>query len=122
MDSMKVLVLGGSKNIGYHAAVGLLGKLLSPIEPVKLLFDEIYIVTDAGSTVTFLLRNPSCFDQDTTLQNHIQSGRARILKGDATVADDVRKAWVEAGRGEREGEVDLLLFTIGEPFPFTTSP
>lgn len=77
--------------------------------------------TESGSTVTFLLRNTACFDKDEVVQKHLAAGRARLVKGDATVTADVAKAWAEAGRGDREGEVDIVLFTVGE-FSFLSFP
>ncbi|KDQ58081.1 hypothetical protein JAAARDRAFT_155747 [Jaapia argillacea MUCL 33604] len=89
---MKVLVLGGSRHIGYFSALRLLAK---------------------GHTVTFLLRKPAVFDGDEKVQPYISSGQARIVQGDAMKSDDVKHAWEAAGRGEPEGAVDLCLFTIG---------
>lgn len=39
-------------------------------------------------------------------------GKARLVKGDATVRADVQKAWHEAAEGGSSG-VDLCLFTLG---------
>jgi len=88
----KVLSIGGSRNIGYLSAIRLLEK---------------------GATVTFLLRSPSSFDVDATIQKYVQSGKARLVKGDALIKDDVEKAWVEAAKGEGEEKVDVVLFTVG---------
>lgn len=46
------------------------------------------------------------------IQGYVKSGTVRLIKGDALVQDDVQHAWDEAARG---GDVDLLLFTVGEP-------
>ncbi|KDQ60005.1 hypothetical protein JAAARDRAFT_174021 [Jaapia argillacea MUCL 33604] len=89
---MKVLVLGGSRNVGYYSALRLLEK---------------------GHTVTFLLRKPSVFDGDAKVQFFVSSGQARLVEGDAMKAEDVKRAWEVAGQGEPEGIVDLCLFTIG---------
>ncbi|TRM67898.1 hypothetical protein BD626DRAFT_395349 [Schizophyllum amplum] len=89
MSDLSVLVLGGSKNIGYYAAVRLLA---------------------AGATVTFLLRNATVFDQDPVLQNAIMKGKARLVKGDALKKDDVAHAWAEAGK---DAPVGVLLSTVG---------
>ncbi|TEB39575.1 hypothetical protein FA13DRAFT_1619121 [Coprinellus micaceus] len=94
LSNLNVLVVGGSRNIGYHSSLRLL---------------------DYGSTVTFLLRSPSAFDNDAEVQKHLQSGKARLVKGDATNSEDVQSAWAEAGK---ERPVDLLLFTVG----FTGTP
>jgi len=88
----KVLSIGGSRNIGYFSSIRLLEK---------------------GATVTFLLRSPSTFDADTTIQKYVKSGQARLFKGDALIKDDVKKAWAEAAKGEGEERVDVLLFTVG---------
>ncbi|EPQ57830.1 hypothetical protein GLOTRDRAFT_36291 [Gloeophyllum trabeum ATCC 11539] len=89
---MKILAIGASRNIGYYASIRLLEK---------------------GATITFLLRSPSVFDNDEKIQGYIASGKARLVKGDALVKEDVRRAWEVAGQGEREGQVDFLLFTVG---------
>lgn len=88
---MKVLVIGGSRNIGYYAAQRLLA---------------------AGETVTFLLRNKSSFDNDESIKPYIASGKARIVVGDALKEDDVRRSWEAANEGEG-GSVDMCLFTVG---------
>ncbi|KAK7455292.1 hypothetical protein VKT23_011165 [Stygiomarasmius scandens] len=89
---MNALTIGGSRNIGYYSSVRLL---------------------DAGWNVTFLLRNPSVFDADETIQEYIKSGKAILVKGDALVEQDVKRAWEEAASHGPEGKVDLLLFTVG---------
>lgn len=88
----KILVLGGSRHIGYFSAIRLL---------------------DKGATVTFLLRNPSCFDADATIQKYVKSGKARLVKGDALIKEDVKKSWEEAAKGDGEAKVDALVFTVG---------
>lgn len=65
---------------------------------------------DRGSTVTFLLRSPSTSETDTEVQKHIESGKARLVKGDAMKVEDVKSAWTEASK---DRAVDLLLFTVG---------
>ncbi|KIK69674.1 hypothetical protein GYMLUDRAFT_34076 [Collybiopsis luxurians FD-317 M1] len=86
---MNVLAIGASKNIGYYTSLRLL---------------------DAGSTVTFMLRSPSVFDSDEIIQSHVRSGKAHLLKGDALVQFDVKRAWDAA---LSHGAVDALLFTVG---------
>ncbi|RXW12029.1 hypothetical protein EST38_g13826 [Candolleomyces aberdarensis] len=86
---LNVLVVGGSRNIGYYASIRLLNQ---------------------GSSVTFLMRSPSAFDNDATIQEHVKSGKARLVKGDAMNIEDVKVAWSEAGRDK---PVDLLLSTVG---------
>jgi len=91
-ESLKVLAMGASKNIGYYAASTLLQK---------------------GATVTFLLRNPNCFDADQVMQSYVKSGKARLVAGDALNQEQVSAAWAKAGEGDRPGQVDVLLFTVG---------
>ncbi|KAH7919521.1 hypothetical protein BV22DRAFT_1040798 [Leucogyrophana mollusca] len=92
MDHTKALVIGGSRNIGYYAATRLL---------------------EQGGTVTFLLRSPKVFEEDSTIQKYVQLGKARLVKGDALVKADVQRAWDEAARGGSNQGVDFLLFTLG---------
>ncbi|PPQ82534.1 hypothetical protein CVT25_007143 [Psilocybe cyanescens] len=87
--AQNILVFGGSRNIGYYAALRFL---------------------DAGANVTFLLRSPQVFDTDEAIQQHIKSGKANLVKGDGLIVEDVRKAWTEA---MKEAAVDLVLFTVG---------
>jgi hypothetical protein len=68
-------------------------------------------VVERGSSVTYLLRDPACFDQDTAMQPHIKAGRARLVKGNALVEEDMRRVWSEA-IGD-DGTLDLILSTIG---------
>ncbi|KAH7889267.1 hypothetical protein F5I97DRAFT_1842986 [Phlebopus sp. FC_14] len=91
---IKVLAIGGSRNIGYLSAIRLL---------------------DLGATVTFLLRKPAVFDDDETIKKYVQKGKARLVQGDALVKADVQRAWDEAakGEGEENRSVDLLIFTVG---------
>ncbi|KAG1742657.1 uncharacterized protein EDB91DRAFT_289092 [Suillus paluster] len=93
MENSKVLVIGGSRNIGYYSAVRLLA---------------------LGATVTFLLRSPGVFDQDETIQDYVKKGKARLVQGDALVKSDVRQAWSEAqGNDSEPRPVDFLIFTVG---------
>ncbi|KAJ7217724.1 hypothetical protein GGX14DRAFT_695793 [Mycena pura] len=62
---------------------------------------------EKGATVTFLLRSTSVFDGDSIIQKYVQSGHARLLKGDALVAADTQRAWDVAG------VVDAVIFTVG---------
>ncbi|KAL4064838.1 hypothetical protein V8B97DRAFT_1207238 [Scleroderma yunnanense] len=89
---MKVLVIGGSRNIGYFSALRLL---------------------DSGATVTFLLRKPQIFDNDENIQKYVKDGKARLVTGDALIKDDVSRAWAEASSGDDGKSVDLLIFTLG---------
>jgi len=88
---MKALAIGGSKHIGYFTATRLLEK---------------------GWKVTFLLRNPSVFDKDEVIKQHIEQGNAKLVKGDALIRDDVKHAWDEAISFDNQ-PVDLLVFTVG---------
>ncbi|KAG2136063.1 hypothetical protein DEU56DRAFT_806380 [Suillus clintonianus] len=96
MENSKVLVIGGSRNIGYYSAVRLLA---------------------LGATVTFLLRSSQVFDQDDTIQNYIKEGKARLIQGDALVKSDVRRAWSEAQHQQGDDSdakpVNFLIFTVG---------
>jgi len=87
--ALNVLVIGGSRNIGYYSALRFL---------------------DAGSTVTFLLRSPATFDEDQSIQKYVQSGKARLIKGDGLVLADVQNVWAVASL---DRPVDVLLFTVG---------
>jgi len=77
--------------------------------------------TASGATVTFLLRSPSVFDNDEVIQEHVKSGKARLVKGDALVKDDVKRAWDEGAAGEGK-PVDLLLCTVGKGSVFASVP
>ncbi|KAF7321868.1 MYND-type domain-containing protein [Mycena kentingensis (nom. inval.)] len=81
-----ILAIGASRNIGYFTTIRLLEK---------------------GATVTLLLRNPSTFDNDEVIQRFVKSGRARLVKGDATSEEDMHGAWAAAGT------VDTVIFTVG---------
>jgi hypothetical protein len=71
-------------------------------------------ISDAGHNVTFLLRNPSCFDADEKIQRHIKEGRAYLVKGDALVLDDVKRGWEEAKAHSSNGEVDFCVCSVGK--------
>ncbi|KAI0694572.1 hypothetical protein C8T65DRAFT_584970 [Cerioporus squamosus] len=88
---MHAFILGGSKNIGYYAALRLLKQ---------------------GASATFLLRSPSMFDNDEQMQPFINDGKAQLVRGDALNKDDVRNAW-QAATEAGGGKVDIVLFTIG---------
>lgn len=70
-------------------------------------------ISEKGATVTFLLRSPSTFDANATIQKYIKGGQARLIKGDALIKDDVKRAWTEAAKGDGDQRVDVLLFTVG---------
>lgn len=100
MNDIKVLAVGGSRNIGYYASLRLL---------------------DLGATVTFLLRSRSVFNDDATIQRYVNSGKARLVKGNAHVREDVERAWTEAAKGDDNRPVDFLIFTVGGTPRFTLS-
>ncbi|KAG6836675.1 hypothetical protein H0H93_005093 [Arthromyces matolae] len=91
---MNILVIGGSKNIGYHAAVRFL---------------------EHGHTVTFLLRNPTVFDQDSSIQRFLTSTPplAHLVQGDALIKSDVERARTDAISHSSSGQIDIVLFTVG---------
>ncbi|KAL0565411.1 hypothetical protein V5O48_016613 [Marasmius crinis-equi] len=86
---VNVYSLGGSKHIGYFAALRLL---------------------DAGYTFTFLLRNPSALQNDQAMSKHIAARKVFLVKGDALVKSDVENGWNVAGK---HGPVDLMIFSVG---------
>ncbi|OSD08242.1 hypothetical protein PYCCODRAFT_1441226 [Trametes coccinea BRFM310] len=88
---MHAFVLGGSKNIGYYAALRLL---------------------EQGATVTFLLRRTNVFENDEQMQRYVKSGQATLVCGDGLKLEDVQKGW-EAALEAGNGSIDVVLFTIG---------
>ncbi len=66
-----------------------------------------------GASVTFLLRSPSGLQADDAIKPYIQSGKARLVKGDAMNFEDVSKGWEEA-LAAGDGTVDLAIFTVGK--------
>jgi hypothetical protein len=107
----KVYLIGGSQNIGYHSALRLMGKSC----PLCCVVTTYSLVSEQGHIVTYLLRSPSKFDEDSNVQKYVKSGHARLVKGDALVEADVRRGWEQAGKGGPiEGAVDFLLSTVGK--------
>ncbi|KAF9535586.1 hypothetical protein CPB83DRAFT_888278 [Crepidotus variabilis] len=94
---LNILTFGASRNIGYFTSLRLL---------------------DAGATVNYLLRSTVVFDNDETIQKYIKAGKVRLIKGDALVIDDVRRAWEEASK---DAPVDYLLFSVGGTVQFSFS-
>jgi len=86
---MLVFALGASRNIGRFATLRLLAK---------------------GATVVYLLRSVATLENDPEFKPHIDSGKAKFIKGDAMSYDDVSAAWKVA---ISEGTVGLILFTVG---------
>lgn len=85
---MHILAIGASRNIGYFACKTLLGQ---------------------GHSVTFLLRNPSVFDDDSEIKSFVQAGKAKLVKGDATVRSDVKNIIDSATLVG----LDVILSTVG---------
>jgi NAD(P)-dependent dehydrogenase (short-subunit alcohol dehydrogenase family) len=86
---MHAVIFGGSRGCGYFTAYYLLS------------------ASNRDWTVTLLLRDTSIIEKDPRLAPFIKEGRLRLLKGDATVEADVRRALTG-------GEVDLIVSSIGE--------
>jgi hypothetical protein len=105
--ALNVLVIGGSRHIGYYSALRFLGT--SFCDEMNTSCYLTYIL-DAGSTVTFLLRSPTTFDDDQSIQRYVKSGNARLIKGDGLVLADVQNVWAAASADQ---PVDVVLFTIG---------
>jgi hypothetical protein len=107
---LNVLTFGASRNIGYFAAIRLLGELhltlYSLCRPLIYLF-----LAEKGATVTFLLRSTAIFDEDLVIQGYVKAGTARLVKGDALNEADTRRAWAEAG------VVDVVIFSVGKFSP-----
>ena len=60
--------------------------------------------------MTFLLRSPTTFDEDESIQKYVKLGKARLIKGDGLVLADVQNVWAAASA---DRPVDLLIFTVG---------
>ncbi|KAK4685383.1 hypothetical protein P7C73_g4764, partial [Tremellales sp. Uapishka_1] len=78
---MHVVLLGASRGVGYHTLLNLL--------------------QDSTNKCTVLLRDPSKLESDPK----IPAGSVEIVKGDATVVDDLRKLFTT--------KVDLVVSSIG---------
>ncbi|KIY61902.1 hypothetical protein CYLTODRAFT_459463 [Cylindrobasidium torrendii FP15055 ss-10] len=83
------LSFGASRNIVYYSAIRFLNQ---------------------GATVHFLLRSTSIFDGNSEVRLFIQSGKAKLIQGDALKEADVKAAWDFA---LSTSPVDLVVFTIG---------
>jgi hypothetical protein len=107
---VNVLLVGGSRNIGYLTGLRLLSTPL--FLPCFRLSHRAF--SEQGHIVTYLLRNPNVFDADEEVQQYVKTRQARLLKGDSLNEDDVRRAWEEAGKGRlQEGYVDYVISTVG---------
>jgi hypothetical protein len=69
---------------------------------------------EGGDTVTFLLRRKDTFDNDPVIKPFVESGKAKLVIGDALSQDDVAKAWTAAIEASPTGAVDLVLCSIGK--------
>lgn len=63
-----------------------------------------------GSTVTFMLRSVATLENDPKIKPYVETGKAKLVKGDAMSFEDVSAAWKLASS---EAPVDLVLFTVG---------
>lgn len=86
---MRVLLLGASRNIGYYVAQRLLAH---------------------GHDCTLLLRRPDAMESDPAMSGYIRDGKAKLVRGDGLVKDDVQRAW-DTAKGD--SKVDLVFFGIG---------
>ncbi len=103
-------MIGGSKNTGYYAARRLLGDYICCL-PSRLVVFLTRLILESGSTLTFLLRHPDVFDNDSVMKPFVSSGKAKLVHGDALKESDVKRAWDVASEGNTH--VDLVLFTLG---------
>lgn len=109
--SLNVYALGASRNIGYHAALRLLRTY-----PSTIIIADLYepsLSVGKGGTVTFLLRSPSTFEGNETIQTFVRDGKAILVAGDALNKKDVAKGWETAQEASPAGKIDLVLFTVG---------
>ncbi|KAG5651873.1 hypothetical protein H0H81_007093 [Sphagnurus paluster] len=108
---MNILMIGGSRNVGYYASLRFLGAHFH-FHP----------------TVTFLLRNLAVFDEEKNIQECVKSKKAFLVKGDAMIQEDVKRAWDTAAKAVPSGNIDLLVITVGGilkfnfPKGFTITP
>ncbi len=84
---MHAVLLGASRGIGYYTTLNLLS---SP---------------SAEWTCILLLRKLATLESDEKLQPHIDSGRLKLIQGDATNESDVGKLFT--------GHVDLVVTSVG---------
>ncbi|CUA77729.1 hypothetical protein RSOLAG22IIIB_06743 [Rhizoctonia solani] len=86
---MRVLLFGASRNTGHFVAQRLLEK---------------------GHTCTLLLRKPEALESDPSMSDYIKSSKAKLVRGDGLIQEDVQNVWDIASS---EGPVDLVFFGIG---------
>jgi NAD(P)-dependent dehydrogenase (short-subunit alcohol dehydrogenase family) len=87
------VLIGASKGCGYHALL----RLLTPT---------------SNWSATVLLRKPEALEQDANFAPYLKDGRLKIVKGDATNVEDVKKLFVDT--------VDLVISTVGKYPPLTS--
>jgi hypothetical protein len=80
------VLLGASKGAGYHALL----RLLTP---------------DSTWSATVLLRKPEVIEKDENFAPYINDGRLRIVQGDATNVEDVKKLFKD--------KTDVVISTVG---------
>lgn len=105
---MHILAIGASRNIGYFATKTLLSKQTFLCKPTTHI--NFIICLEEGHSVTFLLRKPSVFDNDSEMQSFIKEGKAKIVQGDATNRSDIKgviDSAVESG-------LDVILSSVGK--------
>ncbi|KAG5636651.1 hypothetical protein DXG03_004696 [Asterophora parasitica] len=73
---MNILVIGGSRNVGYFASLRFLGASSSYHRMEGSL---LIAAVEVGHTVTFLLRNTSVFDNDADVQQYLRSNQAYLV-------------------------------------------
>ena len=71
------------------------------------------ILPEKGATVTFLVRRPTTFDGNDTMEHFLREGKARLVQGDALKLDDVARGWAQAQAASASGDVDVALFSVG---------
>ena len=72
--------------------------------------NPMFVLTDAGCTVTFLVRSLATLQNDEVMSKHIKAGKGFLVKGETLVKSDVENGWNKAGE---RGPINLLLFTVG---------
>ena len=72
-----------------------------------------FVYSAKGARITFLLRTPAVLESDEVIRPYIQSGHAKLVKGDALIAGDVARGWAVA-QEDGSRQVDVVLFTLGK--------
>lgn len=84
---LRGVFIGASKGIGYHALYH-------------------YLNSDTTNTATLVLRKPELMDDDEVMGPYVKEGRVKVVEGDATDAEVIRRAM--------QGDVDFVLTSVGE--------